>query len=455
MPSITPSRQAADKAKQTLGRQIQRLVDTDGNQKFQNELFDRIGATWDRRTGYYIDKVPTSDLERAKTFPDFLVKVQGEVLVKRDRVRDAASVLDAGGFKLAATLSSPTTPARTRPSTGQLSKHVARFTKTGAAPFVTAEEVVDELLRMDIPASLDYVLPLGYVAKGEGGFEPTTVDPQDGPGSAPGDGAKVAVIDTGIAEAGRPDGWLANIERTRTNVDDLYLAPPDQLNYAAGHGTFVAGIIQQFAPSARIKMYGAIHSNGIGTDVDVAEAILLAAQDGAQIINLSLGTRCRHPGERPLATQAAVELVLKQGVVVVAAAGNSPTEEPYYPAAFDGVVAVSSVQADGTPSEWASKGKHIAMSVVAEGITSTYVLGQESPAVDKDDPDTFEVDPSWAIGTGTSYAAPQVVGRIAAEMAGTRGLTAERAYQKVKNSSKKKAAGYGAILVIHEGTRRP
>ncbi|MGV1008375.1 MAG: S8 family peptidase [Dermatophilaceae bacterium] len=443
-------------AKERFDRQIDHINDRKRSRKFQKGLLKRIREDRRRKGKYAIDAIdlappPGSDVA------EFVVALEGVVLVLGQPSAQARKVLADAHFTKEPSLS-PASPAAV-PGSGieLLSSRVARYTNPTAS-LDTAASVVRDLRNLDVHASVNYVLPLGYVAKGEGGFEPAAVDPQPGPGPAPGAGAKVAVIDTGIAAAPRNDGWLANIDRVG-NLDALYQGPPPSnlLDYAAGHGTFVAGIIQQVAPTAQIRMYRAIGTDGIGNDVQVAEAILLAAADGADIINLSLGTPSLDDG-RPVATQAALEILAQNhgDVVVVASAGNTPSTQPFYPAAFPGVVAVASLQADLQPSEWSSRGPDVAYSVVGEGVRSTYVVGQESEQVDKDDPDLF-TDPSWAIGTGTSFAAPQIVGKIADLMAGTPGRTAREAYHELPNQASPATPpvpDYGIRLRILPGTAR-
>jgi subtilisin family serine protease len=53
------------------------------------------------------------------------------------------------------------------------------------------------------------------------------------------------------------------------------------LDFSAGHGAFVTGIIQQVAPTADIRVYRAVQSDGIGSELDIAGALLQAARDGA------------------------------------------------------------------------------------------------------------------------------------------------------------------------------
>ena len=269
-----------------------------------------------------------------------------------------------------------------------------------------------------IAASMNYVVPTGAVWKGLGGPEPSA-----GPGPsrpAPGDGDRiaVAVIDTGVTAQQRTDRWLTDVVRDG-NIDDLDVlpGPPDGLlDIAAGHGTFVAGVLQQVAPDADIRVYRALDSDGIGSEVDAAIAMVQAVQDGAQIINLSLGLETLND-EPPVAFATALEIVhdieaaTGRDVVIVAAAGNYGHDRPCWPAAFDDVTGVAALTQDLEPADWSSRGSWVDCSTIGEGVRSTYVEGTESPVVDPE-PDTFGPD-SWALSSGTSFAAPQVAGAIA------------------------------------------
>ena len=100
---------------------------------------------------------------------------------------------------------------------------------------------------------------------------------------------------------------------------------------------------------------------------------------------------------------------------IVASAGNNGTEEPVYPAALDDVVSVAALQAvevtGQTPggADWSSHGTWVRCSAVGEGIVSTFVKGKEDPQFGADD---YPQD-SWAVWSGTSFAAPQISALIA------------------------------------------
>jgi Subtilase family len=268
-----------------------------------------------------------------------------------------------------------------------------------------------------VEVSVNHIPPLGPIGKGLGGPEATSARLQF-PRPPEGDHIPIAIVDTGITAEQRSDGWLESIQRSNSNVDPLDILPAGGdglLDLFAGHGTFAAGVIQQVEPSARIRMYRALLADGLGDDVDVAIAMVRAVEEGARILNLSLGTQTVH-GEYPIAMQVALEIIdqrIPHGdeVVVVAAAGNFGTDAPCFPAAFRRVVAVAALTPDGRGAEWSNRGFWVQLSTVGEGILSTYVEGTEPSEIDFR-PETFGKD-AFALWSGSSFAAPQIVGAIA------------------------------------------
>lgn len=274
-----------------------------------------------------------------------------------------------------------------------------------------------------VDARPHYVATMAAVSKGVGGPEPAPPPPPPPPFPSSGGTAglafrsstvRVAVIDTGIPAERRADGRL-DIPRTDGNIDELDVLPagPDGwLDYQAGHGAFVAGIVERVAPDAEIRMYRAADTDGFATDDDIAAAILQAHADGATIVNLSLGIRTVDD-QPPPATAAAVAHVLAEtggSTVFVAAAGNFGDTSKVWPAALDGVESVAGLTDAMEPAPWSCHGD-VRFSTVAEGIRSTYVNGVESPVFDPA-PDAFTGD-AWAVWSGTSFAAPQIAGAVA------------------------------------------
>jgi len=236
---------------------------------------------------------------------------------------------------------------------------------------------------------------------------------------------KVAIIDTGIAAEKRPDGWLAEVPRNG-NIDPLDTFPLPNgdgfLDFAAGHGTFVAGLVREVAPGADIAVYRAVDSDGIGSEVTVACAMIRAViEDRAQIVNLSLGCQTQD-NVPPVAIRAALEIISEwahendHDVLIVAAAGNSADTTPSWPAAFSvaaspTVVSVAGLMPDMQPAPWSTRGYWVTCSTIGQGLLSTYVHGREAPPPTGSG-QVFGLD-SWARWSGTSFATPQITGALA------------------------------------------
>jgi len=345
---------------------------------------------------------------------------------------------------------------------GKPGTHV-RLRRPAAAP-ADVDRVIDDCAAAKVEAWPNYLATMAAVGKGIGGPEPAPTPPAtqatDGPAlaTAPGDPApspsaapiRIAVIDTGLPQQPRSDGWL-DIARTAGDIDQLDVLPagPDGLlDYAAGHGAFVTGIVQRVAPQAEVRMYRAADTDGFATDNDIADAILRAHDDGAQIINLSLGIRTVDDTPPPSITEA-VATVLREtegATVIVAAAGNYGDDSKVWPAALPGVEAVAGLTAYLTPAVWSSYGD-VRFSTVAEGIRSTYVTGTESPVFDPQ-PDAFSAN-AWAIWSGTSFAAPQIAA-AAARIAAEEGITPRAAVDRLDEFGKP-VAGYGKAMRILQG----
>lgn len=169
-----------------------------------------------------------------------------------------------------------------------------------------------------------------------------------------GNGVRVAVLDTGFDE--HQDITYAGGHSVFE--DDVYTYDYD------GHGTHVAGIIgaqkgtthQGIAPN--VELYGVkvfSESTG-GTTTDLISGIDWSIQEGMDIINMSLG----FTGEVPAVLEAIQEAV-EQGILVIAASGNEGNEDGTgeqieYPAKYDEVIAVASVDQDLSRSTFSAAG---------------------------------------------------------------------------------------------------
>lgn len=201
----------------------------------------------------------------------------------------------------------------------------------------------------------------------------------------------VAVIDSGVC-LDHPD-LAGRILAGYDFVDDDAIAQ-DEL----GHGCGVAGIIAAnidngigiagVAPNAMVMPVRVLDANGIGTYSDVAAGIVYAVDNGAEIINLSLGG-----ANHSTLLEAAVDYAIGQGVTIVAAAGNTGGAV-LYPAKYEPVIAVGSFDQDLQPSSFSANGAEVDVwapgrDILMTGLNGTYVRG-----------------------SGTSFASPMVLYNI-------------------------------------------
>ena len=230
-----------------------------------------------------------------------------------------------------------------------------------------------------------------------------------------GRGVTVAVIDTGVAcfDNG-PFSKGTDLEGTRCEggwdfVNDRAEASDDH-----GHGTHVAGTIAQTTNNGKgtagsafcstLMPIKVLSKGGFGTVANVAEGIRFAADNGAQVINMSLGGPIKSK-----ILEEAVEHAQKKGVVIVAAAGNSGRSVGY-PAAYPGVVAVSATDSNDKIAWFSSRGPEIAIGAPGVAVTQQTVCdgGKNKCEI-------------FGTFNGTSMASPHVAG--AAAMVASMGVT--------------------------------
>ncbi|MBI3958626.1 MAG: S8 family serine peptidase [Chloroflexi bacterium] len=209
-----------------------------------------------------------------------------------------------------------------------------------------------------------------------------------------GSGLIVAVIDSGVSLS--HPALRGHLLAGRDLVDNDLIADEEPGGAGWGHGTHVAGIIAHIASDAQILPVRVLDPQGRGNSFAVASALEWAVQQGADVVNLSLGS---DSDSRLL--REAVQWTIDQRVAVVAAAGNSQSSLPHYPAAYAPVVAVTGVDADGVKATFANYGSEwVDVAAPAVGITSTIVGPQGN---------------GYAGWSGTSMAAAFVSGAMALE----------------------------------------
>ncbi len=228
---------------------------------------------------------------------------------------------------------------------------------------------------------------------------------------------------------------------------------------AVDHGTLVAGTIGASANNstggagmdwgARIMPLQVFSDDGEAYTSHVVEAIEYAVDNGADVINLSLGTNAPD-----VAMLAAVEYATANDVLVVAASGNCVgSSDPFctalpdvgrmlYPAKFDQVLSVGATTSSDTRASFASYGPELDM--VAPGVSvgplPIYLAGQPTSA--------------YTTASGTSFATPMVAGTAALALAENPALTVDQLMRVLNESTNKPAAMSGSYRTDQFGQGR-
>jgi thermitase len=144
-----------------------------------------------------------------------------------------------------------------------------------------------------------------------------------------------------------------------------------------GHGTHVAGIaaaaanngagIAGLAWGARIMPVKVLNQYGDGFYSDLAAGIIYAADNGARVINMSLGG-----AESSQMLCAAVDYARRHGAVVVSATGNDGAPWVRYPAACPSALAVAATDSDDQQTSFSNYGSQVALAAPGTDIYSTW-----------------------------------------------------------------------------------
>ena len=234
----------------------------------------------------------------------------------------------------------------------------------------------------------------------------------------------LAIVDTGVDKT-HPD--------LKNRMVEGYSAYPgeDAGVDKQGHGTHCAGIAAAITNNAvgvagvastapiKIQPVKVLNNQGSGTYAAVADGIAWAASHGAKVLSMSLGG--------PSSSQAitdAVNLAIKNNVVVVAAMGNDGNSNVSYPAGIKGVMAVGATDSSDKIAGFSQFGPHISVSAPGVKILSTF--------------------PQYANGigqtnygkiSGTSMACPYVSGLAALVRSVNPGLSAADTRTRIEKSA--------------------
>jgi subtilisin family serine protease len=215
---------------------------------------------------------------------------------------------------------------------------------------------------------------------------------------------KIAVIDTGV-DINHREFANASFDPLSYNVNNGTVGIETVMD-DGGHGTNVVGVIAAdnrdgegvsgAAPKTTIMVIKAnkVPAN-IYSPVRVAIGIRYAADNGAHVINLSMAS-----SQPDQAVADAISYAASKDVLVVVAAGNNKSGSPYYPAALENVIAVSSIDDQQGFSTFSNHGAHIDITAPGTRINMTRYSSHD-PSLDP-----------YSTLNGTSYAAPQVAAAL-------------------------------------------
>jgi thermitase len=221
----------------------------------------------------------------------------------------------------------------------------------------------------------------------------------------------VAVVDTGVS--------LSHPDLASKIVGSVNFSSSSTADDVNGHGSHVAGIIAA-ATNNGVGVAGlgwntdilnvkALDDSGSGLYSNVINGITWAADHGADVINLSLGGTMDSP-----ALESAVDYAWSKGAVVVAAAGNSASSAPFYPAYYPNAIAVAATTDLDKLASFSDYGDWVDVAAPGISIYSTVPGG-------------------YQYMSGTSMAAPYVSGLAALLFA--EGLTNDQVRSRIQTTA--------------------
>ncbi len=231
----------------------------------------------------------------------------------------------------------------------------------------------------------------------------------------------IAIVDTGI-DTNHPD-LRDKVYRDASGVAIGYnvLAGTGNATDDNGHGTHCAGIAaaeinnstgiagwnaqaSAFDPGYTLLMpVKVLDSTGSGTSANVANGITWAADHGAKIISLSLG------GTSSSTLSNAVQYAWKKGCVLVAAAGNSSSSSPSYPAGYANVISVAATDRTDTLASYSNYGSWVKVAAPGGANTASDSIYSTLPTY----PARGNFGTNYGYLSGTSMACPHVSGEAA------------------------------------------
>jgi subtilisin family serine protease len=217
-------------------------------------------------------------------------------------------------------------------------------------------------------------------------FPPARFNRDDLLACPPGDGVRVAIVDSGIAPALLGPGAASRSFRVRAR-GVLTAVEPCEPGDVSHHGTAVASIVQAVAPGAELTSVRVLDDDGRGSALALRAALEFCVRQRFDVVNVSLGTRRR---EVLLDLYELVDQAAVAGVICVSATDNAGL--PDYPSACTSLIAVDRLD-DADPFALRFRAGH-RVAFLARG----------------HDVDVAAPDGSRRTVSGASFACPHVAG---------------------------------------------
>lgn len=228
-------------------------------------------------------------------------------------------------------------------------------------------------------------------------------------------GVKVAVLDSGI--------FTSHLDLTGKVINRVNFSASSTTDDLRGHGTHVAGIVAAntnngqgvagTAYYARLQSVKVLDDTGKGSYSGIAQGIRWAADNGADVINMSLGG----PGSCTALLQDAINYAGARNVVIVAAAGNTGSTALQIPASCSNVISVASTDQSDAKSSFSTYGTWVTVAAPGTNIASTYNNG------------------GYVYLSGTSMATPYVSGIAAMLRSQPRCKSSAAIYNRITQSA--------------------
>ncbi|MFJ9623295.1 S8 family serine peptidase [Streptomyces sp. NPDC101181] len=231
-----------------------------------------------------------------------------------------------------------------------------------------------------------------------------------------GDGVKVAVLDTGV-------------DRSHPDLADRVAVAEDFSGSSGtgdvfGHGTHVASIVggsgaasggsrRGVAPGAQLLVGKVLGDDGYGSESQVVAGMEWAVEEGADVVNMSLGSSAATDGTDPMSA-ALNDLSRRSGTLFVVSAGNDGENGPRTigsPGAADAALTVGAVDRNDALAPFSSRGPRLGDDAVKPDVTAPGVAIEAARASGTSM--GAPVDEHYTAASGTSMASPHVAGLAA------------------------------------------